>query len=207
MNHQNQFILSNNFGRHLTKESFQALLTLLQWTISTFKASVAEVDDAPANQAALMDLQRLVFICKASLRLLVSYRRYYPSPTGNADKEIPNVSMKPVAVWTTIPSQRLWNLGLKIWRRFKQASHNSLSSYQWSPANERVSYSKDLVNKTCRLIACESSKLSNLKEGPNAGLASIANRVSIITPNRFTRTINSRTWNTGNGSPDAICFL
>lgn len=97
MNHQNQFILSNNFGRHLTKESFQAFLTLLQWTISTFKASVAEVDDAPANQAALMDLQRLVFICKASLRLLVSYRRYYPSPTGNADKEIPNVSMKPVA--------------------------------------------------------------------------------------------------------------
>ena len=97
MNHQNQFILSNDFGRPLTKESFQALLTLLQWTISTFKASVAEVDDAPANQAALMDLQRLVFICKASLRLLVSYRRYYPSPTGNADKEIPNVSMKPVA--------------------------------------------------------------------------------------------------------------
>ena len=99
MNHQNQFILSNDFGRHLTKESFQALLTLLQWTISTFKASVAEVDDAPANQAALMDLQRLVFICKASLRLLVSYRRYSPSPspTINADKEISNVSMKPVA--------------------------------------------------------------------------------------------------------------
>ena len=27
-----------------------------------------------------------------------------------------------------------------------------------------------------------------------------------MTPNRFTRTSNSRTWNTGNGSPDAICF-
>ena len=89
--------MSNNFGRPLTTESFQALLTLLQWAWSTFKASVAEVVDAPANQAALMDLQRLVFICKASLRLLVSYRRYYLSPTGNADKEIPNVSMKPVA--------------------------------------------------------------------------------------------------------------
>ena len=47
--------------------------------------------------------------------------------------------------------------------------------------NERVSYSKVLVNKTCRLIACVISKLSNLKGGPNAGLASIANRVSIIT--------------------------
>lgn len=27
-----------------------------------------------------------------------------------------------------------------------------------------------------------------------------------ITPSRFTRTSQSRTWNTGNGSPDAICF-
>lgn len=27
-----------------------------------------------------------------------------------------------------------------------------------------------------------------------------------ITPPRFTRTSQSRTWNTGNGSPDAICF-
>ena len=89
--------MSNKFGRPLTTESFQALLNLLQWAWSTFKASVAEVVDAPANQAALINLQRLVFICKASLRLLVSYRRYYPSPTGNADKEIPNVSMKPVA--------------------------------------------------------------------------------------------------------------
>ena len=26
------------------------------------------------------------------------------------------------------------------------------------------------------------------------------------TPSRFTRTNQSRTWNTGNGSPDAICF-
>lgn len=27
-----------------------------------------------------------------------------------------------------------------------------------------------------------------------------------MTPSRFTRTNQSRTWNTGNGSPDAICF-
>lgn len=31
-------------------------------------------------------------------------------------------------------------------------------------------------------------------------------RVLHITPPRFTRTSQSRTWNTGNGSPDAICF-
>ena len=62
MNHQNQFILSNDFGKHLTKESFQALLTLLQWTWSTFKASVAEVDDAPANQAALKATETCVYL-------------------------------------------------------------------------------------------------------------------------------------------------
>lgn len=27
-----------------------------------------------------------------------------------------------------------------------------------------------------------------------------------MTASRFTRTNHSRTWNTGNGSPDAICF-
>lgn len=31
-------------------------------------------------------------------------------------------------------------------------------------------------------------------------------RVLHTTPSRFTRTNQSRTWNTGNGSPDAICF-
>lgn len=28
-----------------------------------------------------------------------------------------------------------------------------------------------------------------------------------VTPSRFIRTNQSRTWNTGNGSPDAICFI
>ena len=31
-------------------------------------------------------------------------------------------------------------------------------------------------------------------------------RMLHTTPSRFTRTNQSRTWNTGNGSPDAICF-
>ena len=36
--------------------------------------------------------------------------------------------------------------------------------------------------------------------------ASGAKRTLHVTPNRFTRTSSSRTWNTGNGSPDAVCF-
>lgn len=31
-------------------------------------------------------------------------------------------------------------------------------------------------------------------------------RILHMTTSRFTRTNQSRTWNTGNGSPDAICF-
>ena len=59
------------------------MLTLLQWAWATFRLSVAEVLEAPANRAALLDLQKLVFICRASLRLLVSYiEDIYPSPTG-----------------------------------------------------------------------------------------------------------------------------
>ena len=82
-------ILSSKFGRPLTTDSFQALLALLQWAWSTFKLSVAEVVDAPSNRAALMDLQRLVFICKANLRLIVSYiEDIYPSPSSNTDKDL-----------------------------------------------------------------------------------------------------------------------
>jgi len=358
------YILSNKFGRPLTTESFQALLALLQWAWSTFKVSVAEVVDAPANQAALMDLQRLVFICKASLRLLVSYiEDIYPSPTGTSDKESNSPTVKPVAetqrlaecvceVRTQLVSMlsdplpvlgsvrkfgqpaNLRHQALEMADSLLQDAHvtyvscfhafyptgplkwvclcNLLNSLEGrssdrllaavidslcnpmiklrstfpigvcdnvekaeaktsSPVenisatgsmvhlgemssggarypilaevmnyhsqseavkfgawnfgdvlnrlltivslpinealqNEKVSYTKDLVNKTCRLIACVVSELSNLKGGPDAGLASIANRVSLMTPNRFTRTSNSRTWNTGNGSPDAICF-
>lgn len=39
-----------------------------------------------------------------------------------------------------------------------------------------------------------------------ADLHSSNGRVLHVTPTRFTRVSQSRTWNTGNGSPDAICF-
>jgi E3 ubiquitin-protein ligase MYCBP2 len=37
-------------------------------------------------------------------------------------------------------------------------------------------------------------------------LQSACGRILHMTTSRFTRTNQSRTWNTGNGSPDAICF-
>ena len=359
------YILSQKFGRPLTTDSFQALLALLQWAWSTFKVSVAEVVDAPGNRAALMDLQRLVFICKACLRLIVSYiEDIYPSPSSNADKELSSslktvpetqrlaecvhevraqlVSMlsDPLPALTSIRKygqpanlkhqaldmaesllkdahltfvscfhafyptgglkwvclcsllsnteeragdrllaaviDSLCNPLIKLRSTFpigvcdtqdsKSESKASSSPVEnvsvtgsmaqlgemSSPATkypilaevmsyhsqtdtikfslwtfsdvlnrlldlvsqpihealqgEKMSYSSELVNKTCRLIACVVSELSSLKGGTEAGLANIATRVSIVTPSRFSRTSNSRTWNTGNGSPDAICF-
>lgn len=37
-------------------------------------------------------------------------------------------------------------------------------------------------------------------------LQNACGRILHMTPSRFTRTNQSRTWNTGNGSPDAISF-
>lgn len=41
---------------------------------------------------------------------------------------------------------------------------------------------------------------------PQEDLEGSCGKVLHATPSRFTRTNQSRTWNTGNGSPDAICF-
>ena len=358
------YILSQKFGRPLTTDSFQALLALLQWAWTTFKHSVAEVVDAPSDRGALMDLHRLVFICKACLRLIVSYiEDIYPSPSSSTDKEsstktvpetqrlaecvyevktqlvsmladpLPALSsirrfgqpanlkhealhmaeslMKDAHLtfvscfhafyptgplkWVSLCSllsnlderncdrllaaviDSLCNPIIKLRSTFpigacdNEASKHESSKTSSSPVettsvngsmvqlgemsssgtrypilsevmsyhsqsetvkfslwnftdvlnrllvivsqpfhealtNEKISFSSELVNKTCRLIACVVSELSSIKGGSEAGLASIATRVSLVTPNRFTRTSPNRTWNTGNGSPDAICF-
>jgi E3 ubiquitin-protein ligase MYCBP2 len=66
--------------------------------------------------------------------------------------------------------------------------------------------SHDLVNKSCRLISTVISELSNTKNNQETGLAQLTNRLSLQTPNRFAKINSSHTWNSGNGSPDAICF-
>ena len=82
----------------------------------------------------------------------------------------------------------LWNFSDVLNRLLvivSQPIHEALS-------NEKISFSTELVDKTCRLISCVVSELSSLKGGAEAGLASIATRVSLVTPNRFTRTSPSR---------------
>ncbi|XP_029113894.1 E3 ubiquitin-protein ligase MYCBP2 isoform X4 [Scleropages formosus] len=66
-------------------------------------------------------------------------------------------------------------------------------------------FSPHLVSNTCGLLASIVSELTASALGTEVdGLNSLHSVKS--TPNRFTKTSQGRSWNTGNGSPDAICF-
>uniref|UniRef100_A0A9J8BNW3 E3 ubiquitin-protein ligase MYCBP2 n=1 Tax=Cyprinus carpio carpio TaxID=630221 RepID=A0A9J8BNW3_CYPCA len=66
-------------------------------------------------------------------------------------------------------------------------------------------FSPHLVSNTCGLLASIVSELTASALGSEVdGLNSLHSVKS--TPNRFTKTSQGRSWNTGNGSPDAICF-
>ncbi|XP_043104383.1 E3 ubiquitin-protein ligase MYCBP2 isoform X14 [Puntigrus tetrazona] len=67
-------------------------------------------------------------------------------------------------------------------------------------------FSPHLVSNTCGLLASIVSELTASALGSEVdGLNSLHSVKS--TPNRFTKTSQGRSWNTGNGSPDAICFM
>lgn len=101
-------ILTGKFSRTVTAECFQALLSLTQWSWNAFKAglcSLLEAEDSDTQQAASLDMERLIFICRASMRLLVTYvHEVYPvrvSTPGNAaaSKPVPENQMIAEAVY------------------------------------------------------------------------------------------------------------
>lgn len=55
-------------------------------------------------------------------------------------------------------------------------------------------------------IARVIAELASQSSGSDEELEGACGRVLHVTPSRFTRCNQCRTWNTGNGSPDAICF-
>ncbi|XP_030198582.1 E3 ubiquitin-protein ligase MYCBP2 isoform X5 [Gadus morhua] len=66
-------------------------------------------------------------------------------------------------------------------------------------------FSPHLVSNTCGLLASIVSELTASALGSEVdGLNSLHSVKA--TPNRFTKTSQGRSWNTGNGSPDAICM-
>ncbi|XP_046701608.1 E3 ubiquitin-protein ligase MYCBP2 isoform X17 [Silurus meridionalis] len=66
-------------------------------------------------------------------------------------------------------------------------------------------FSPHLVSNTCGLLASIVSELTASALGSEVDRLNSLHSVK-STPNRFTKTSQGRSWNTGNGSPDAICF-
>jgi E3 ubiquitin-protein ligase MYCBP2 len=74
--------LSKTFSKSVSKECFESLIALLQWSWNTFKAGLVDVSHLTGtqNQIAVLDLERLVFISRACLRLLKTYtNELYPN--------------------------------------------------------------------------------------------------------------------------------
>ena len=78
-------ILSGKFAKRVTPDCFHALLGLIKWSWNAFKAGLCElmeISDAQAEQRqpVICDLQRLIYVCRACLRLTVSYTEVvYPA--------------------------------------------------------------------------------------------------------------------------------
>ncbi|KAK0177732.1 hypothetical protein PV328_001750 [Microctonus aethiopoides] len=64
----------------------------------------------------------------------------------------------------------------------------------------------NLILHCCYLLARVIAELAAQSSGNEDELQAACGRFMYTTPSRFTRTNQTRTWNTGNGSPDAICF-
>lgn len=71
---------------------------------------------------------------------------------------------------------------------------------------ESCSALPSLTLHCCHLLARVISEMASQSSGLHDELQSDYGRPLYSTPSRFTRTNQTRTWNTGNGSPDAICF-
>ncbi|KAG5884565.1 hypothetical protein JTB14_006591 [Gonioctena quinquepunctata] len=66
--------------------------------------------------------------------------------------------------------------------------------------------SEKLTKYCCHLLARVLTELVHQCSSAEEDLQGTCGRTLHMTPSRFTRTNQTRTWNTGNGSPDAICF-
>nr|CAH7734761.1 unnamed protein product [Callosobruchus chinensis] len=346
-------ILSRDFSKTVTKECFQSLISLLQWSWNTFKWGIVE-GQSLKNIYTALELERLVYISRASLRLICVYtNEIYPHHVNKrvslenvqlaecvgdvrsllkqilsdnipivmqglkqSKVNLQNISMMnnvldechstfvtcfhafyPTAYlkWTCLcellaesskdngqrhhttherllsavlcalcaPSVRLRSTFPLIGQSISNESslHRGLSpsdntglpmmsisdshyypilveqmsyksqvesgnigvSWQWKQVLEclldlaanpvikslqkySVAGSSDLTKYCCHLLARVLAELVHQCSAAEEDLQGTCGRTLHTTPSRFTRTNQSRTWNTGNGSPDAICF-
>ncbi|XP_032681447.1 E3 ubiquitin-protein ligase MYCBP2 isoform X16 [Odontomachus brunneus] len=87
------YVLKRDFSRTVTKECFQSLISLLQWSWNTLKAGLADAAVHSASSTyALLEMERLVYISKASLRLIRTYtNEIYPN---HAVRKVPLESVR-----------------------------------------------------------------------------------------------------------------
>ncbi|XP_012285925.1 E3 ubiquitin-protein ligase MYCBP2 [Orussus abietinus] len=80
------YTLSSEFSKTVTKECFQSLISLLQWSWNTLKTNLAET---VSSSQTMLEMERLVYISKASLRLLRIYTNVIYPKQVNAKKSLP----------------------------------------------------------------------------------------------------------------------
>ncbi|CAK9797457.1 E3 ubiquitin-protein ligase MYCBP2 [Anthophora quadrimaculata] len=77
------YVLKRDFSRTVSKECFQSLISLLQWSWNTLKPALNDSTVHTSSSHALLEVERLVYISKASLRLLRTYtNEIYPNQVG-----------------------------------------------------------------------------------------------------------------------------
>ncbi|RWS30275.1 E3 ubiquitin-protein ligase MYCBP2-like isoform X6, partial [Leptotrombidium deliense] len=75
-----------------------------------------------------------------------------------------------------------------------------------SQSIEQTPPSPKLVEHTCNLLSAIISELVAQATGVGTDVQTPVAQTLHLLPSRFSRVSQNRTWNTGNGSPDAICF-
>lgn len=93
--------------------------------------------------------------------------------------------------------------------RYALQQENSANLTDSNSSNDYATesgYTIQLVEHTCNLISTIVSELVAQVTGIGFDSQVLSGQQLHITPSRFARISQNRTWNTGNGSPDAICF-
>ncbi|CAG9818957.1 unnamed protein product [Phaedon cochleariae] len=281
-------ILSKEFSRSVTKECFQSLLSLLQWSWNTFKWGVLE-GQSLKNMYTNLELEQLVYISRASLRLICTYtNEIYPRHISRK-VSLENVQLAEsigdvrtllkqilsdnvTVVMQNKKSSKINTVSINMMNNVLDECHHTFVScfhafyptayLKWTCLCDLLAESnkddgQNIYNNSQRLlsavlcalsasnvrlrstfplighsISSESSLHRGLSPSDNTGLPMMSvsdshhypilveqmsyksqedlqgtcGRTLHMTPSRFTRTNQSRTWNTGNGSPDAIGF-
>ncbi|XP_033112056.1 E3 ubiquitin-protein ligase MYCBP2-like [Anneissia japonica] len=136
---ENVHILNRAFSSTVTPEAFDSLTKLLEWSLKTFRDVAKETTaiKGTALTAILLDLERLVYIATASMRLLRNYICEIYSKTGKQSVQETNQLAECVGNTGILlrmilkePSKLMKLLArksqcLKLWQRIQDQCHRT----------------------------------------------------------------------------------